>query len=40
MADEEDILECWSDGMTITEIANELGLSKLTVIKIIKKNNL
>ena len=36
----EDILECWSDGMTITEIANELGLSKLTVIKILKKNNL
>lgn len=40
MTDEEDILECWSDGMTITEIANELGLSKLTVIKILIKNNL
>jgi DNA-binding NarL/FixJ family response regulator len=38
--DDEDIIECWSDGMTVREIANELGLSMLTVIKCLEKNGL
>ena len=40
MTEEEEVIECWSDGMDISEIANELGLSKLTVIRYLKKNKL
>ena len=40
MEDEKDIIDCWFDGMNELEIAEELGLSVLTVIDVLEKWNL